>query len=200
MNEIYLRQKDIRLPHYRKVFIVGCGGVGSWAALFVALSGITDELVLVDGDTVEKSNLNRTPYRYEQVGKNKAHALREIITERRPFLKVVSYSCWLEDVKDQLEGVDLFLDCRDVVDIFSERSPIIAGYDKEHISLSVNYRQNKVFDSGIDRQGYTGAWLIPPVICASLILLYVTQEYIAVSKNVTINVRTLLNKILGGAT
>ena len=198
MEEIYQRQKEIGLYKYSRVLIAGCGGVGSWTGLFVALSGIAKEIVLVDGDTIEKSNLNRTPFRYEHVGKNKAHALRELIIERRPFLKVVSYSCWLEEIKDQLERIGLFLDCRDVVDIFSEKSPILAGYDKEHISLSVNYCQNRVFDSGIDRHGYTGAWLIPPVMCGSMIVLYVTQEYIGETKNVTLNVRALLNKILGG--
>jgi len=198
INEIYSRQKEIGLYKYGRAMVAGCGGVGSWTALFLAMSDVVQELILVDGDAIEKSNLNRTPYRYEQAGQNKAHALRELIVERRPFLKVVSYSSWLEDVKDKLEGIDLFLDCRDVVDAYSELSPIIAGYDKEHISLSINYRNNKIFDSGIDRHGYTGAWLIPPIMCASLILLYVTQEYIPGTKNVTINVRILLDKILRG--
>jgi hypothetical protein len=197
-NEIYSRQKDIGLYKYDRVLVAGCGGVGSWTALFVALSGIARELILVDGDVVELSNLNRTPFKYEHVGKNKAHALRELIVERRPFFRVVSYSCWLEDIKDKIEGLDLFLDCRDVVDKYSELSPILAGYDKDHISLSINYRDNRIFDSGIDRHGYTGAWLIPPVMCASMILLYVTQEYASGTKNVTINVRILLDKILRG--
>jgi len=118
--------------------------------------------------------------------------------ERRPFLKIISYSSWLEEIKEQLDRVDLFLDCRDVVDVFSEKSPILAGYDKEHISLSINYRDNRIFDSGIDRHGYTGAWLVPPVICASMILLYITQSSISESKNTTLNVRELLNKIIGG--
>jgi len=197
-NEIYQRQEKIGLYKYSRALVAGCGGVGSWTGLFLALSGVVEELILVDGDIVEKSNLNRTPYKYGHVGKNKAHALRELIIERRPFINVVSYSSWLEEVKEQLERVDLFLDCRDVVDVYSELSPIIAGYDKEHISLSVNYRNNRVFDSGIDRQGYTGAWLIPPVICASMIILYITQLSISESKNITLNVRELLNKIIGG--
>ena len=200
VNEIYIRQKEIGLYKYSRVLVAGCGGVGSWSAFFIALSGIADELILVDGDIVEKSNLNRTPYKYGQLGKNKAHALRELIIERRPFMKVVSYSSWLEEVKEQLEKVDLFLDCRDVIDVFSEKSPILAGYDKENITLSINYRNNRVFDSGIDRHGYTGAWLIPPVICASLIVLYITEKglYEKDTKNVTLNVRVLLGKILGG--
>jgi len=197
-NEIYSRQKEIRLYKYDRVLVAGCGGVGSWTGFFVALSGITKELILVDGDVVEKSNLNRTPFKFEHVGKNKAHALRELIVERRPFLKIISCSSWLEEIKEQLDRVDLFLDCRDVVDVFSEKSPILAGYDKEHISLSINYRDNRIFDSGIDRHGYTGAWLVPPVICASMILLYITQSSISESKNTTLNVRELLNKIIGG--
>jgi len=198
MREIYQRQQEIGLRKYGRALVAGCGGVGSWTALFLALSGTAEEIILVDEDIVEKSNLNRTPFKYEHVGRNKAHALREIIIERRPFLRVISYSSWLEDVKDQLEGVDLFLDCRDVVDIYSARSPILAGYDKENISLSVNFKNDRVFDSGIDRHGYTGAWLIPPVMCASLIILYITQNYISESKNVTLNVRELLDKILRG--
>jgi hypothetical protein len=63
--------------------IVGCGGIGFWAGLMLAMFGIT-ELVLIDGDKIEASNLNRLPVPPTWVGVNKAIALRKLIRQLRP--------------------------------------------------------------------------------------------------------------------
>jgi len=53
------------------VLIVGCGGLGSPIALYLASSGI-GHIGLVDYDLVELSNLHRQPiYRNEDIGKPK---------------------------------------------------------------------------------------------------------------------------------
>lgn len=58
-----------------KHFIIGCGGVGSWLVPKLAkLVGIKD-LVLVDGDVLEKKNLDRQLFDEEAIGFNKAEAL-----------------------------------------------------------------------------------------------------------------------------
>ena len=57
-----------------RVGLAGAGGIGSNCAMMLARSGI-GQLVLVDGDVVEDSNLNRQHYFPRHVGQNKVLAL-----------------------------------------------------------------------------------------------------------------------------
>ncbi len=59
-----------------RVGIAGAGGLGSNAAMALVRSGIRN-LVVVDGDFVEPTNLNRQAYWPEDVGKPKVVALEE---------------------------------------------------------------------------------------------------------------------------
>ncbi len=74
-----------------KVLVVGCGGLGSPIAIYLATSGI-GALHLVDFDTVSVSNLHRQVfYKVEDLNKPKAEMLAKAVKERAPFTKV-SYS------------------------------------------------------------------------------------------------------------
>lgn len=55
-----------------RVALVGCGAVGSGMAYLLPLTGLRARLVLVDGDVVDVSNLNRSPlFLFDHVGKQK---------------------------------------------------------------------------------------------------------------------------------
>ncbi len=63
------------------VMIVGIGGVGSYCAEALARSGI-GKLILVDGDTVALSNLNRQIHAlYPTLGQSKCQAMKERIAQ-----------------------------------------------------------------------------------------------------------------------
>lgn len=59
------------------VFIVGCGGVGSHLAGPLCQLIGREQVVLVDGDTIEKKNLNRQCFSSADIGKKKSDALAE---------------------------------------------------------------------------------------------------------------------------
>jgi len=70
--------------------IVGCGGVGFWTGLMLAMNGC-DNFALFDGDSVDRSNLNRLPLPIQFEGHNKAITLRKAIKTLRPDALVTVY-------------------------------------------------------------------------------------------------------------
>lgn len=102
------------LKHY-KVGIAGCGGTGSNCAVALARVGI-GELVIVDFDVVEKSNLNRQYFFYDQIGIPKSVALKENIYRINPFVKVQSHIKFL----DANAVKELFFNCDVIVEAFDK--------------------------------------------------------------------------------
>ena len=71
-----------------KVLVIGCGGLGSPVAVYLAASGV-GALHLVDFDTVSVSNLHRQVfYKTKDIHRPKAKVLAAEIKRRTPFTKV----------------------------------------------------------------------------------------------------------------
>jgi ThiF family len=90
LSDVFARQRSIPLELPNLVAVVGCGGVGSWIAYFLALAGCP-HLALFDDDTVSEHNLNRMPYGPGSVGKLKTESLKLLILAHRPRCKVECY-------------------------------------------------------------------------------------------------------------
>ena len=56
-------------------YLIGCGGVGSAIVPSFCLLKNPDDITLIDGDTIERKNLNRQMFDAGQIGMNKAQAL-----------------------------------------------------------------------------------------------------------------------------
>jgi adenylyltransferase/sulfurtransferase len=97
------------------VLIVGCGGLGSPIAVYLAASGI-GKIHLVDFDTVSISNLHRQVfYSLEDVGKPKAEVLSQFIKKRAAFTEVVftNKPVTKETVLKLIEEIDVVVDGTD---------------------------------------------------------------------------------------
>lgn len=97
------------------VLIVGLGGLGCPAALYLAAAGV-GRLVLADGDTVELSNLQRqVAHGQADIGRNKAESAAQSIAGINPDVSVEVYAQHLSasDMPGQLAGVDLVVDGTD---------------------------------------------------------------------------------------
>ncbi len=71
-----------------KVLVVGAGGLGCPVLLYLAAAGV-GTIGIVDGDKVEKSNLQRQIlYQDEDIGKFKAEVSAQKIKKQNPFLQV----------------------------------------------------------------------------------------------------------------
>ncbi|MBM7861644.1 adenylyltransferase/sulfurtransferase MoeZ [Lentzea nigeriaca] len=98
-----------------KVLVVGAGGLGSPALLYLAAAGV-GTLGVVDFDVVDESNLQRQViHGQSDVGRPKAESARDSVAEINPFVKVVLHQTHLnsENALDIFSDYDLILDGTD---------------------------------------------------------------------------------------
>ena len=98
-----------------RALIVGAGGLGCPAALYLAASGI-GRLTLADADKVDLTNLQRQIlYRTDSVGTPKVEAARAALRAVNPEVEVVALQQRLEagHMAELVSGVDVVLDCSD---------------------------------------------------------------------------------------
>ena len=98
-----------------RVAVVGAGGIG--AAVIPALAGAgVGRLTIIDGDTVDLSNLQRQPlYRSDQIGQGKAVLSGQFVNALNPFVEVAAIACRVDahNVDELIVEHDLILDGTD---------------------------------------------------------------------------------------
>jgi len=95
--------------------VIGAGGLGSPAALYLASAGI-GSLTLADGDAVDLTNLQRQIlHTTAAVGRPKAASGRETLAKLNPEVRIVALEERLAPARlDELAAqVDIVLDCSD---------------------------------------------------------------------------------------
>ncbi|CAG7935568.1 unnamed protein product [Penicillium nalgiovense] len=98
-----------------KVLLVGAGGLGCPAAQYLAGAGV-GTIGLIDGDTVEVSNLHRQVlHRTKNVGKYKVDSAIESLRELNPHPTYIAHRTHLtpEAAPAVFQDYDLILDCTD---------------------------------------------------------------------------------------
>ena len=122
-SDRYSRQ--IRLPQIgeagqqkildSRALIVGMGGLGSPAALYLAAAGI-GKLVISDYDVVEESNLQRQIiHTSAAIGELKVDSGKRAIEALNPDCEVesINYQVDGDELRSLIERVDIVLDCTD---------------------------------------------------------------------------------------
>lgn len=135
-KEIQDRQKDIiKIEDNLTCVVIGVGGIGSWVAMDLALVGVKN-LILVDPDRIEATNLNRTLFKLEDIGRLKVDALKSLIEERRNDITVITHDERFEEkMLKRYAKANFFFDCTDNLrtkDIVKESKPenyLKLGYD-----------------------------------------------------------------------
>ena len=99
-----------------EVAVVGLGGTGTAAAMYLAASGVN--LRLIDYDIVEESNLARQAiYTENDVGRPKTQAIKERLMERNSSIHIETINQTLvEDNQNILEGSDFVIDGTDNIE------------------------------------------------------------------------------------
>ena len=119
-----------------RVVIVGMGALGTIVSASLAMAGV-GELILVDYDTIEITNLNRQLlFHTEDVGKSKVMVGEEELNHINPDLKITPLDMRIQDVPTEVlesvtvivEGLDTFQDRRWVNSYIVEKNiPLVSG-------------------------------------------------------------------------
>ena len=106
-SEALLGTETMKALRNTRVILFGVGGVGSWCAEALIRTGLT-HLTIVDGDTVQPSNVNRQlPATRETLGRPKVEVLKERLLTINPEAEVEAvYENYYADGKTD-SGADL---------------------------------------------------------------------------------------------
>ncbi|MFY1047982.1 tRNA threonylcarbamoyladenosine dehydratase [Chryseobacterium sp. GP-SGM7] len=118
-TELLIKEEGLEKLNKATVLVVGLGGVGSFAAEFLARAGIGN-MTIVDGDTVDTTNINRQlPALHSTVGKRKVEVVAERLLDINPNLNLTKINEFLNP--ERMETIlnsgnfDYVLDCIDSV-------------------------------------------------------------------------------------
>ena len=100
-----------------KVLVVGAGGLGSPAAMYLAASGV-GEIGVIDDDVVDLSNLQRQiAHRTADIGRKKTDSMTRALAALNPAVRINAYCEQISE--DNIEDIfcdrsyDFVLDCTD---------------------------------------------------------------------------------------
>ncbi|HQT99664.1 MAG TPA: molybdopterin-synthase adenylyltransferase MoeB [Acidimicrobiales bacterium] len=98
-----------------KVLLLGAGGLGSPAALYLAAAGV-GTIGIIDMDVVDASNLQRQIlHNVDRIGMRKVDSAKATLTAMNPDLTVLTYDVRLgaDNILDIIDGYDVIVDGTD---------------------------------------------------------------------------------------
>src|SRR5918998_1274072 len=98
-----------------KMLLLGAGGLGSPAALYLAAAGV-GTLGVIDMDVVDESNLQRQIlHNMDRIGERKVDSAKKTLTAINPDVNVVTYDVRLgaDNILDIIDGYDVIVDGTD---------------------------------------------------------------------------------------
>jgi len=133
-TELLLGEETIKRFKNEHVLIIGLGGVGSFAAEFIARSGI-GKMTIVDGDTIDITNINRQlPALRSTIGKQKVEVVGKRLLDINPDIELTMINEFLTPERmDEIVKSGNFSYVMDCIDSVAPK-----------IHLLVACRRNKV--------------------------------------------------------
>lgn len=118
-TNLLIGEENLEKLKETNVLIVGLGGVGSFAAEFIVRSGI-GKITLVDGDTVDITNINRQLQAlHSTIGQEKATLLETRLKDINPACDITAINHFLNPANMtallQANSYDYALDCIDSI-------------------------------------------------------------------------------------
>ncbi len=134
-TELLIGKEGINQLQNAHILIVGLGGVGSYAAEFIARSGVGN-LTIIDSDTIDKTNINRQlPALNSTIGIDKTEVMRQRIKDINPGINLHVINEFLvperayEIVSDKYDYV---IDC---IDSISPKVQLIVAAKRKRVKI-----------------------------------------------------------------
>lgn len=132
---LLFKEKGIDKLTKANILVVGLGGVGSFAAEFLARAGV-GKMTIVDGDTVDITNINRQlPALHSTVGKPKVAIVSQRLIDINPELELTSVEEFLSPER-AFEIVtpefDYVIDC---IDSVTPKLNLIIAAKRNHVKI-----------------------------------------------------------------
>ncbi|CAM1362308.1 tRNA A37 threonylcarbamoyladenosine dehydratase [Tenacibaculum litopenaei] len=87
-TELLVQEEGLQKIKDANILVVGLGGVGSFAAEFIARAGV-QKMTIVDGDVFDPTNINRQlPALHSTVGKSKAQTVAARLRDINPTIEL----------------------------------------------------------------------------------------------------------------
>ena len=189
MNERYDRnlgaitQTEQELLTAKRAVVIGCGGLGCYAAEFLVRIGV-GHLTIIDGDVFVASNLNRQLYSLEtNLGKQKVLEARERLLQIRSGLSIEAFDVFLTDKNawELLKGHDIIIDALDSVKmrLLAEKTADMLGIPLVHGAVDGwiaqvctvfpgDFTLSKLYPADTSGSIKPGVMPFTPAFCASL--------------------------------
>ena len=116
--ELLFKKEGLENLKNSNVLVVGLGGVGSFAAEFIARAGV-GKMTIVDGDTIDITNINRQlPALHSTIGQHKVDIVGDRLMDINPELDLTRINEFLSPERTHeivTPDFDYVLDCIDSV-------------------------------------------------------------------------------------
>ena len=167
-----------------KVCILGLVGLGSNVAVLLARAGI-GSLKLIDFDVVEASNLNRQQYRISHIGIKKTEAIKSILKEINPFVKIdiLDIKVDRENILSVVGDIEIIVEAFDVAEtkamaieeLLTNKNKIVIsasgmaglGSANEIITRKIKENFYLIGDNYSDYEEYSGIMSTRVMLCAA---------------------------------
>lgn len=201
-------QKKIKT---KKIVIIGCGGVGSPLAELLVRGGFLN-IVLIDFDKIDETNLNRQIYFEQDLGKIKSFALKEHLLkiDKNAKIQVFEEKISEKNISKVCTGSDLIVDATDNFKIrkiindyaqTNEKSWLYNGAIKTEFITCLFYGKenmfSKVFPKEIkeEKAGDVGILASTTFAAASLAYNQVLKYFLEIKDDKLIKIDLWNNKI-----
>lgn len=145
--ELLFKEEGINKLNKANILVVGLGGVGSFAAEFLARAGVGN-MTIVDGDTVDITNINRQlPALHSTVGQPKVKIVGERLLDINPELKLIKLEEFLTPERAYeivTPEFDYVLDC---IDSVTPKLNLIIAAKRKKVKLISNMGAGGKFES-----------------------------------------------------
>ncbi|MBA0883108.1 tRNA threonylcarbamoyladenosine dehydratase [Flavobacterium undicola] len=136
--ELLFRKEGLEKLQNAHILVVGLGGVGSFAAEFLARAGV-GKMTIVDGDVVDITNINRQlPALHSTIGQAKITIVGDRLMDINPALQLIRVQEFLSPERAfeiVTKDFDYVLDC---IDSITPKLNLIVGAKKKGVKIVSN--------------------------------------------------------------